>query len=288
MTKLPKLLSLAAPLLLTVVTVSPGSAQDSPATQGITSAPIAKAALTASSASPELLTNYVEGGGSYLLLTNGFGHWAGGYSRAVYQQGNNVWNGELNGQREFGDAGVYFAAGDTHTFSPDWYGSLTLGSSAGGFFWPRFRSDAFLNRKWLGRRQLITTLGYGYFAAKDVHRSHSFFAGSTYYFEKPWVFEEGLYLNISNPGRVFTPSGFVAITQGRNKHQYVTVRIGLGEEGYQLVGPTTTLTQFQSQSLTITWRRWLGVNWGLNAVGDFYSNPFYVRGGSNFGFFKEF
>ena len=123
----------------------------------------------------KLLTNYVESGGDYLALTNGFGNWTGGYARGVITQKNNIWNAEINGQHEFGDAGVYFGVGDTYNFNPDWYGSLTLGSSAGGFFWPRFRADGFINKKWMGRRQLITTLGFGYYAAKDVHRDHSFF-----------------------------------------------------------------------------------------------------------------
>jgi YaiO family outer membrane protein len=239
-------------------------------------------------AEPKILTNYVESGGSYLTLTNGFGYWAGGYSRGVLTQGKNIWNGEINGEREFGDAGVYFAAGDTYNFNPDWYGSLTLGSSAGGFFWPRFRADAFINKKWLGRKQLITTFGFGYNAAKDVHRDQSFFAGSTYYFNKPWVVEEGVYLNLSHPGAVFAPAGFVAVTQGRNKQRYVTVRAGFGEEAYQLIGPTVTLTDFQSQTLTLTWRQWVGTNWGFNFVGDYYRSPFYMRGGSSFGFFKDF
>jgi len=236
----------------------------------------------------KILTNYVESGGSYMALSNGYGYWAGGYSRGVYQHGNDVWNAEMNGQHEFGDSGVYFAAGDTHTFSPDWYSALTVGSSAGGFFWPRFRADAFLNRKLLRRKQLIATAGFGYYVAKDVHRDSNFFIGTTYYFEKPWIVEEGVYFNISNPGTVFAPAGFVAVTEGRDKKQYITVRAGFGEEGYQLVGPTTVLTQFNSQTLTITWRKWLGTNWGFNVVGDSYHSPFYVRGGSSFGFFKEF
>lgn len=234
------------------------------------------------------LPNYVEGGGSYMDLSNGFGYWAGGYSRAVFTAGNNTWNAEVNGQHEFGDAGVYLAAGDTHTFNPSWYGSLTVGSSIGGFFWPRFRTDGFINKKWLGRKQWITTLGYGYYEAKDVHRNQYIFLGSTYYFEKPWIVEEGMYFNISNPGAVFAPSGFAAVTRGRNKRQYITVRAGFGEEAYQLIGPASTLTNFQSQTLTITWRKWVGRSWGFNFVGDFYHNPFYTRGGSSFGFFKDF
>jgi YaiO family outer membrane protein len=264
------------------------AAQGSPALPQSGLAPTQSAVPIAPAISPNLLTNYVESGVSYLTLTNGYGCWASGYTRIVFQHGNDVWTGEANGQREFKDLGTYFALGDTHTFSANWYGSLTVGSSAGGFFWPRMRGDAFLNKKWLGRKQWITTFGYGYFEAKDVHRNHSPFFGSTYYFSRPWILEEGIYFNISNPGRVFAPSGFVAVTQGRDKHGFITVRAGMGEEGYQLVGPAITLTQFRSQSATITWRKWISRTWGLNMVGDFYRNPFYTRGGSSFGFFKDF
>jgi len=252
------------------------------------SPPDSTSAAVVSEARPSSHESYIETGASYLALSNGYGYWAGGYSKAVYSKGNDVWNAELNAQHEFGDAGAYFAVGDTHTFNPDWYGSLTVGSSAGGFFWPRYRTDAFLNKKWMARKQLITTAGFGYYAAKDVHRDRNFFVGSTYYFTKPWIVEEGIYFNLSNPGRVFAPAGFVAVTQGRDKHQYIVLRAGLGEEAYQLVGPTVALTQFQSQTLTLTWRKWMGTNWGFNFVGDYYHSPFYNRGGSSVGFFKEF
>ncbi|HXW89098.1 MAG TPA: YaiO family outer membrane beta-barrel protein [Terriglobales bacterium] len=236
----------------------------------------------------KLLGNFLETGGSYMTLTNGFGYWASGYSRAVYARGQDVWNAELNAQHEFGDTGAYFAVGDTHTLNADWYASLTVGSSAGGFFLPRFRSDGFLNRKWLRRRQWVTSAGFGYVAAKDVHRDHVFFLGSTYYFAKPWIFETGAYFDISDPGRVLAPAGFVALTLGHNKHQYLVVRAGLGEVAYQLIGPSVSLTQFQSQTLTLTWRKWIGTNWGFNLVGDYYHSPFYQRGGTSFGLFKEF
>ena len=234
------------------------------------------------------MSNFVEAGGDYLDLTSGFGYWAGGYARGVVTSGKNIWSAEVNGQHEFGDAGTYFAAGDTYNFNPDWYGSLTVGSSAGGFFWPRFRADGFVNKKWTARKQLITTFGFSYYAAKDPHRDHSFFFGSTYYFTKPWIVEEGIRFNISNPGSVFSPAGFVAVTQGRNRQRYITVRAGFGKEAYQLIGPTASLTDFESQTLTITWRQWVGTNWGFNLVGDYYHSPFYNRGGTSFGFFREF
>lgn len=236
----------------------------------------------------KLLANYIESGGDYFQLDNNYGSWAGGYARTAVQAGKDVLNGEVSGQREFGDKGVYLAAGDTHTFSENWYASLTAASSIKGFFWPRYRTDAFLNRKLLSRKQLVATIGYGYYAAKDEHRNQSAYVGSTYYFAKPWVIEEGLYLNVSNPGAVFAPAGFIAMTEGANKHHYLTLRVGLGEEGYQLVGSEATLAKFESQTVTGTWRRWLGKSWGINLVGDYYRNPYYSRGGSTLGFFKDF
>ena len=236
----------------------------------------------------QILTNFVEAGGSYRQLTNSYGDWSGGYARGVLTTGKNIWTAEVNGQHEFGDGGVYLAAGDTYNFNSDWYASLTLGSSVGGFFWPRFRADAFANRKWGVRKQFITTLGYGYYASKDVHRDQSVFIGTVYYFRGPWIVEDGVRFNVSNPGVVFSPAGFVAVTEGRNKHHYVTANVGFGQEAYQIVGPSTVLTRFPSQNMTITWRQWAGKNWGFNLVGEYYHSPFYERGGGSFGFFKEF
>ena len=253
------------------------------------SAPIPTTANTPEQPVEEkILTNFVEAGGSYETLSNNFGRWSGGYFRGVVVTGKNTWNGEINGQHEFGDAGVYMAAGDTYNFNPDWYASLTLGSSVGGFFWPRYRGDAFVNRKWGARKQLISTVGFGYYAAKDVHRDSSFFVGTTYYFEKPWIIEEGVRFNVSNPGTVFSPAGFVAVTQGRNEHRYVTLNAGFGQEAYQLVGPTAVFTRFPSQTVTVTWRQWVGKQWGFNLVADYYHSPFYQRGGGSFGIFKDF
>lgn len=237
---------------------------------------------------PKLLTNYVEVGGSLATLTDSFGNFSGGYARTSIATGKHVVFAEINGQREFEDAGVYFAVGDTYNINEDWYASAVVGSSGGGFFWPRFRTDAFINKKWLERKQWITTVGYGYYKAKDVHHDQSFFLGTTYYFAKPWILEEGIRFNVSNPGKVFSPSGFVAVTQGSNKKHYLTLRAGFGEEAYQLVGPTALLNDFTSQTMTVTWRQWVGKNWGFNAIADFYHSPFYFRSGGIFGVFKEF
>jgi YaiO family outer membrane protein len=286
MTRSRCILKIGIAVFLSSASMMPASAQQDPTT---TSSPQQPGTDVPVAPPPDkALTNFVEVGSSYLQLSNGFGDWSGGYARGIFAEGNNTWSGEINGQHEFGDAGVYLAAGDTYNFNSDWYASLTLGSSAEGFFWPRFRADAFVNRKLLSRKQLVATLGYGYYAAKDVHRDQSLFLGTDYYFQKPWIIEEGIRFTISNPSVVFSPAGFVAVTEGTNRHHYVTVNAGFGEEAYQLVAPTTVLTRFQSQSLTVTWRQWTGKNWGFNFVADYYHSPFYQRGGGSFGLFKEF
>jgi len=239
-------------------------------------------------ATPKILTNYVEAGGSYEALSNNFGQWSGGYLRAVVTTGKNTWNAEVNGQYEFGDAGTYMDAGDTYVINDDWYAALTFGSSVGGFFWPRSRADSFLSRKWLARKQMITTVGFGYDHAKDVHSDHSAFLGTTYYFERPWIIEDGIRFNISSPGAVFSPSGFIAVTQGRDKAHYFTINVGIGQEAYQIVGPASVLTRFPSQTASFTWRQWAGKSWGFNFVTDLYHSPYYSRGGTAVGFFKEF
>jgi len=66
------------------------------------------------------------------------------------------------------------------------------------------------------------------------------------------------------------------------------VNASLGQEAYQIVGPSTVLTRFPSQNTTITWRQWTGKTWGFNLVAEYYHNPTYQRGGGSFGFFKEF
>ena len=275
--------------LLNLAVVGRTSAQQDPVSAAPIQSPPQPGTIVPVAPVPErLLTNFLEAGVSYHELSNDFGHWSGGYARGVLQRGKNIWSGEINGEHEFSDAGVYLALGDTYNFNSDWYASLTVGSSAGGFFWPRFRADGFINRKWNERKQFITTLGFGYYAAKDVHRDHSIFLGTVYYFQKPWIIEDGLRLNVSNPGTVLSPSGFVAVTQGHNKKRYITLKAGFGQEAYQLIGPTTALTRFPSQTFDVTWRQWVRKGWGFNVVASYYHSPFYERGGGSIGFFKDF
>lgn len=235
------------------------------------------------------LGGYVEVGGSHATLTAGEPDWWGAYLRGALDVGTrDTVLYEVTGAGRFDDEGVFFGLGLTHTFDPDWHATVSAGTSAGGIFFPRFRADGFLNRKWLDRRQLVTTLGLGYYDAKDVHHDWSLYAGFAYYFETPWIVEGGLRLTISSPGAVRAYQPFLAATYGRHKAYYVTARVGTGNEAYQVVGPETVLVDFLSQTASLTWRQWLGRDWGVRVSAEYYHNPTYQRVGVEFGVFRDF
>ncbi len=235
------------------------------------------------------ISGFVEAGMNYYGLTNGQENWFGQYLRgAVDVAHQNIWTFEVVHQEEFDDDGTFFSLGNTHVFNPDWYSNVSVGTSAGGFFWPRIRADAFLSRKWLDKRNLVTTIGFGYYDSKDVHYDFNAFIGATYYFDSPWIVEIGLHYNFSQPGNITAPGPFAAVTYGRNKDYYLVLRVGIGREAYQIVGPDEAITDFASQVVTLTWRQWLTREWGFKLQTEYYHNPFYQRAGFEIGIFRDF
>lgn len=233
----------------------------------------------------------VEAGANYHFVTNDFGDWFGQYLKGEIQTDpNNRWNAEALHQREFGGSGFYGAVGNTHVFNEDWYSVVNIGAGADAEFLPRYRIDVFLNRKWLSQRQLVTTIGVGEYKAMDgQHRDRSLFLGSSYYFQTiPWIVQGGIRFNTSDPGGVNSTSQFVAVTQGRNKDHFITLRYGFGEEAYQIIDSGQTLSDFNSQVVSLQVKKWVGDDWGFNTQAERYHNPNYDRTGFTFGLFKEF
>lgn len=232
----------------------------------------------------------VEGGGNYHAVSNNFGDWSGQYLKgAIQADKKNHWNVELLNQREFGDTGQYGAIGNTHIFNEDWYSVVNIGASVDGDFLPRHRVDAFINRKWMAERQLVTTLGIGEYKAMDSHQDISVFFGTSYYAQTiPWIFEAGVRFNRSDPGNVNSISQFVAVTEGKDKEHFITLRYGFGKEAYQIIGSGQTLNEFNSQEVSLQIKKWAGDDWGINTRIEYYDNPNYNRTGITFGIFKEF
>jgi YaiO family outer membrane protein len=222
-------------------------------------------------------------------LTNGFPPWAGAYLRLITKAGGrDTLYLEVLRQREFGDTGTYFSAADSHTLNDDWYWFAAVAGSSGGFFFPALRVDAQLNKKWLARRQLVTSFGGGYFKAKDAHRDSSVSIGGIYYFQSPWVVQGGVRWNRSMPGEVISRSQFVAVSRGRQGQRYLVFRAGTGREAYQALAPGEVLVDFPSRDVSATWKQWLGEDWGFNSSAEYYRSRVYQRVGASFGIFKSF
>lgn len=221
-------------------------------------------------------------------LTNDFGNWRELALRGTYGLSGHLLQGELSLHRRFGEDGAYASLGDTYDFDADWFGSASIGAGDGAFYLPRYRVDLSLSRKWLPARNLVTTVGAGYYKAPDGHVDRSLLLGAAYYFEQPWIVEGGVRFNHSDPGSVRTSQQFLALTYGRQKEDVVTARIGWGEEGYLAIGPATQLVNFRSHEASLSWRHWLDDRTAVVLAANRYSNPLYRRTGATIGLVHEF
>ena len=221
-------------------------------------------------------------------LTGGYASWRNVTLRGTYASGDHVLQGELSAKKEFGEAGNFVGVADTFTISPQWYASVGAGAGNGAFYLPRYRLDATLNRKWLARQNLVTSLGFGYYKAPDGHVDHGLNLSAAYYFDQPLVVEGGVRYNRSTPGAVVTHQQFLAATFGRDRRDLLSVRYGWGGEGYLTIAENTALVDFQSKEISLGWRHWIDSRTGFLADLNHYRNPFYERSGVNLAVFRQF
>jgi YaiO family outer membrane protein len=236
---------------------------------------------------------FVEFGGSYSHLSRTelsapFAPWGDAYLRGMMSRGNNKFNAELTRQVHYSDTGWFYGLGWIRTWSPNWFTEVSAGSSTRGFFLPKFRTDAIVNRKVLARQQLVLTGGVGYDKSKTVNTATRFQAGGSYYFEHPFVLQGGVVWTRANPGSIVARSQFLAVTQGHDKEHFISLRAEIGREGYELIGPQAALFDFVVHNYSANWRQWLGPNWGFNLAFEHESNVSFRRFGGTLGFFMDF
>jgi len=239
---------------------------------------------------------YIEIGGSHSDLTGGNASWNDAYLRGVLSGGRNTLTGELTRQARFGDSGWYYGMGLTRTLSENWYAQLSAGGSAGGgFFIPRFRTDALVSRKLLQKRQLVASAGFGFDQSKTVDHALRFLAEGSYYFEFPVVLQGGVQWTHASPGNILARTQYLAVNQGHDKEHFVSLRYEWGREGYEVVGPPTdilpaynVLFDFPVRNVAGTWRQWIGPNWGINFNIEQHQEPAYHRWGGTAGVFLDF
>jgi YaiO family outer membrane protein len=236
-----------------------------------------------------LEANYYEAGLKYHDLTAGLSDWTEGYAKGSWQQdADNVWNWEVLGANRFDTAGIFFTGGLTHIFNDDWYGSLHLSTSDDAFYFPKYRVDAFINKKFLDEANLIGTLGLMYEDTRLINEESGLYLGATYYFSTPWVLEGGIRYNHSLPGPEYSTRYKIAISQGKSFERIITAVVDWGNEAYQYSGVILTTVDVRSTVYSLTWREWIKKDWGINVVAEYYNSETYDRTGVMFGVFKHF
>ena len=236
-----------------------------------------------------VVSGIVEAGAGYATLSAGQPSWNDQYVRGSIQMTpSGRLSVEVSRQDHFGSRGTFVGAGYARVFDASWYGALSAGASDGGIFLPRLRLDGSLSRKWLEQKQLVTTLGLSYYRSKEVYFDVALLAGVTYYFEAPWIVEVGVRLNDSNPGHVRSMRAFGALTYGRNKRHFITLRYEAGREAYQVLAGDDVLSDFSSAEESLIGRQWITGAIGLSLRATHYHNPSYARWGVELGVFLDF
>lgn len=232
---------------------------------------------------------YIEFGGSRSDLTAPQPNWTDAYVRGVVNlTPTNAFSLEANRQDRFGESGYFGSVGITHSFTQNLYANAYVGSSVGGLFLPKFRFDGFVNYKLLPEKQLVANIGFGYDKSKTLNTAERYIVGGTYYFNFPIIIQGGAEFTHANPGSILATTYNLAVTEGREKSHYITVRAELGREAYEIVNGSTTLFDFPIHQYSGTWRQWIGMNWGFNFNYQRELNPYYNRNGATIGFFVDF
>lgn len=221
-------------------------------------------------------------------LNGGNPSWNDGYIRASISGGKNTFAGEASRQSRFGDTGWFGNLGWTRVLGENWYGSLWFGASAGGVFLPKYRADAFLYRKFLSHQQLVIGAGAGYDKSKLVNYAYRNTADILYYFNWPLIAEGGVTWTRSQPDGTLARTQFLSLTEGREKEHYITARAEIGREAYEILGPAGEFFDFPVHNYSLSYRQWLGANWGLNFAFQRDVNRYYQRNGGSLAFFVDF
>ena len=208
--------------------------------------------------------------------------------RATWQRdGGDVLRGEWLAEDKFGRRGGLLGAGYTAVLSPDWVASGSLALGYGGPYWARHRLDGELSRSWGDQRAFVTRAGF-YRAVYEAQRSDSGLRLSgVAYLPGSWVLEAGTAINRSQPGGLSSAMPFASATWGRDGEHYLSLRASRGSEAWLATSAGTQAVRFDSHSLGLNWRQWVGPAWGYTVQAEQYVNPSYRRNTLGAGLFAQ-
>jgi YaiO family outer membrane protein len=233
-------------------------------------------------------TGEIEVNGGY--SSDEFTNWSGPSVHGSFEPRNsyNRWSAGVARLAAFGTTSEVFEGGLDRDLTNIWDLGVSI-TGATGLFMPRLSADVFASKRWTGNAKIITTLNGSYVRWQDVHRDYRWGLDASYHFERPWSVNAGINIDLSTPTNQWTEDQYVSFTQGRAKRHLVTLRSDFGRAPYQVIGPTTSISDFQSYGVSMQLRQWVGGNgWGFVASCGYSTNHFYQSKGFTMGLFKEF
>jgi len=231
---------------------------------------------------------WVEAGAFHHAVSNDYGDWTGAYARAVIPVGSrDIFYGEAVTQRAFNDRGTFVGLANRHEWGAGFFTLAAGGHGMDARFFPEWRADVTAGQRFGARQRVVATAGASYIRSRDVYRDYAA-TGSLAVYLTGIVFEAGARYNASTPGDVQALRGYSAITAVPSPRRSVALRIGGGEEGYQLLGNAGLLQRFTSTEASVAWRERVTGGWGVLLQADAYRNPFYTRAGGTLGVARYF
>lgn len=202
-------------------------------------------------------------------------------------EGGNVLRLEALAENKFARRGGTNGIGFVKTLSPDWSVAANLALGHGGINWASSRVDVEASAKWGEARNIVTRAGLYHARFEGERSDRGLRLAVVDYLPNALVLEAGIILNVSEPGAVHSQMPFVSATVGQDGKHYVTLRLSSGSEAYQAVEVNRQLVDFDSQTLSLAWRRWVDRQWGLIVQAEHYRNPSYERTSLGAGLFRQ-
>jgi YaiO family outer membrane protein len=244
---------------------------------------IAAAALAGRTAHSE---QTLEVGGEYGTYTGEVGHTVSEFASYTWPQGPRwTLRADASHESRFDDDGFGFGFSAQRDLGKVRLGA-GLSSGTGDVIHPEYRFDVG-GQFDLPVQGMQATAGYTRLQSKGDNSSDGFSVGLLYWYGGHWIFGASGRHEIGHPGDTSSNSADLSVTWFQWLRVYVGVGYRFGAVSYLLLGPSTTLVDYDETDLyaTVSWH--LRPDLGFNARFDVVNNDVYDLTAARLSLFKQ-
>jgi YaiO family outer membrane protein len=228
----------------------------------------------------------LEVGGERGAYTADLGHSDSQFASFTWAQGARwTLRADASHEARLEDDGFGFGFSATRDFGQARLGA-GLSSGTGDVIHPEYRFDLGVALD-LPVEGLQAATGYTRLQSKGDNSSDGFSLGLLYWYAGHWIFGASGRHEIGHPGDTSSNSADLSVTWFQWLRLYVGVGYRFGAVSYQLLGPSTTLVDYDETDFygTASWH--LRPDLGLNARLDFVENDVYDLTAVRLSLFKQ-